>query len=168
MLRRATTPAITPVTVYSGLEGAGTKPGAVHSVLSITEWRALKARGAMEDNVFGGDGALAAENEPGAESEIREMQEGERRARGQSKPPAKHSGSRRRERQVVKAAEAAEAARKAARKLAKARARAVAKANRKLSVELAGPPVLRAMTAEGSASDMARRRRCRRPERNHS
>ena len=88
------------------------------------------------------------------------MQEGERQARGQSQQQATHSGSRSRERQVVKADEAAEAARKAARKRAKARTKAVAKANRKLSAELAGPPVLRTMTAEGSASGMTRRRRC--------
>ena len=60
----------------------------------------------------------------------------------------------------MKADEPAEAARKAARKRAKARSKAVVKANRKLSAELAGPPALRTMTAEGSATDMTRRRRC--------
>ncbi len=64
----------------------------------------------------------------------------------------------------MKVAEAAGLARKAARKQTKARARALARENRKLSTELTGPPALRTMTAEGSASDMAVRRRCTKEE----
>jgi hypothetical protein len=80
-----------PVLVYGGLEGAGTQPGGVLNALSVSEWKALRASGAMEANVLDVDGAGAAVSEQGAESESREMQEGEKQARHQQ---ASHSGSR--------------------------------------------------------------------------